>query len=65
MEQLKATNEGIQTKVCLNIYLFLPISCSLQIKNLNAAKAKTQFKSIAEVDAHIEYVGKYMVYLSP
>ena len=28
----------------------------MKIKDLQAAKSKTQFKSVAEIDAHIRYV---------
>ncbi|THH11731.1 hypothetical protein EW145_g449 [Phellinidium pouzarii] len=42
MTQLKSINEGISKK----------------IKDLQAAKSKTQFKSVAEVDAHIKQLEK-------
>lgn len=59
MDQLKVINEGIQKKVCL----FLsrqPLGIShlafSQVKDLNVAKAKTPYKTVAEVDARIQSV---------
>lgn len=67
LDQLKALQDGIQKKV-------RPLSRSqgpqsvhhalLQVKDLQAAKGKTQFKTVAEVEAHIKYVAAHLCFSS-
>jgi hypothetical protein len=62
LDQLKALQENIQKKV-LHLLLVVLIIGSVFIyfirnqgKDLQAAKSKTHFKSIADIDAHIQSV---------
>ena len=59
IEELKALQEGVQKKV-RHIYIFFRMPgfswARVQIKDLNASRAKTKFKSVEEVDARIRYV---------
>lgn len=56
MQQLKAMNENVAKKVMAAEAIHYDIMLTLfsQIKDLQVAKGKTQFKSVAEVDAHIK-----------
>lgn len=53
LDQLKAQQESLQKKVCT---CYAPKSQSdllFQIKDLQAAKSKIPFKTVADVEAHI------------
>lgn len=58
LDQLKALQDGIQKKVRLD--MLLPcyrsdVNKYLKTKDLQAARSKTPFRTVAEVDAHIKY----------
>ncbi|KAG2152249.1 hypothetical protein BD769DRAFT_28576 [Suillus cothurnatus] len=60
LEQLKTIQDGIQKKVRLFLtrtHHFLT-KCAMQIKDLQAARGKTPYKTAADVDAHISHLEK-------
>lgn len=63
LDQLKALNESIGKKVEHKVFQERGDSFPPQVKDLNNAKAKTPFKTVAEIDAHIKYVFTYIFQL--